>query len=59
MQKRVVITGLGPVTPIGIGKKAYWESLVAGESGAKTFISRDGKWINTLAKWPAPLMILR
>ena len=35
MQKRVVITGLGPVTPIGIGKKAYWESLVAGKSGAK------------------------
>lgn len=35
MQKRVVITGLGPVTPIGIGKKAYWESLLAGKSGAK------------------------
>ena len=35
MQKRVAITGLGPVTPIGIGKKAYWESLFAGKSGAK------------------------
>lgn len=35
MKKRVVITGLGPVTPIGIGKEAYWESLVSGKSGAK------------------------
>lgn len=36
MKKRVVITGLGPVTPIGIGKTAYWKSLIAGQSGAKT-----------------------
>ncbi|MBW1869415.1 MAG: hypothetical protein JRI73_09025 [Deltaproteobacteria bacterium] len=35
MRKRVVITGLGPVTPIGIGKEAFWESLIAGRSGAK------------------------
>ncbi len=35
MGKRAVITGLGPVTPIGIGKKAYWESLIDGKSGAK------------------------
>ena len=31
--KRVVITGLGPVTPIGIGKEDYWNSLIAGKSG--------------------------
>jgi 3-oxoacyl-[acyl-carrier-protein] synthase II len=35
MAKRAVITGLGPVTPIGIGKNAYWESLMDGRSGAK------------------------
>jgi len=35
MRKRVVITGLGPLTPIGIGKEAFWESLIAGKSGAK------------------------
>ena len=35
MRKRAVITGLGPVTPIGIGKEAYWKSLMAGKSGAK------------------------
>ncbi len=31
--KRVVITGLGPVTPIGIGKGEYWNSLINGKSG--------------------------
>lgn len=35
MKKRVVITGLGPVTPIGIGKEDYWSSLASGKSGAK------------------------
>jgi len=31
-KKRVVITGIGPVTPIGIGKEAYWENLANGKS---------------------------
>ena len=31
--KRVVITGLGGVTPIGIGVGAIWESACAGRSG--------------------------
>jgi 3-oxoacyl-[acyl-carrier-protein] synthase II len=35
MKKRVVITGLGPVTPIGIGKEEYWNALISGKSGAK------------------------
>ncbi|SDF77214.1 beta-ketoacyl-ACP synthase II [Sporolituus thermophilus] len=33
MSKRVVVTGIGAVTPIGIGKDEYWQSLVAGKSG--------------------------
>ena len=33
--KRVVITGVGPVSPVGIGKEPYWESLLMGRSGAK------------------------
>lgn len=41
MKKRVVITGLGPITPIGIGKEAYWNALVHGKSGAKR-IAFDG-----------------
>ncbi len=31
--KRVVITGLGAITPIGIGKDKYWNSLISGKSG--------------------------
>jgi 3-oxoacyl-[acyl-carrier-protein] synthase II len=32
-QRRAVITGLGPVTCIGIGKEAFWASILAGRSG--------------------------
>ena len=31
--RRVVITGVGPVTPIGIGKEEYWNALEEGKSG--------------------------
>jgi 3-oxoacyl-[acyl-carrier-protein] synthase II len=33
MTRRVVVTGIGPVTPVGIGREAFWDSLVAGRSG--------------------------
>lgn len=32
-QNRIVITGMGAVTPIGIGAEAYWQNLIAGKSG--------------------------
>jgi len=32
-QKRVVITGMGPITPIGTGTEAYWRALLDGVSG--------------------------
>ena len=32
-KKRIVITGLGAVTPLGIGKQTYWEALISGKSG--------------------------
>jgi 3-oxoacyl-[acyl-carrier-protein] synthase II len=31
--RRAVITGLGPITCIGVGKEAFWASLRAGRSG--------------------------
>ncbi len=33
MPNRVVVTGLGPLTPIGMGKTAFWEALRTGKSG--------------------------
>ena len=35
MPNRVVVTGLGPITPIGIGGEAFWEALIAGKSGIR------------------------
>lgn len=42
-KKRVVITGVGPVTPVGIGKDAYWESLINGRSSFRriSFPNKD------------------
>ncbi|MFC1571430.1 beta-ketoacyl-ACP synthase II [Candidatus Margulisiibacteriota bacterium] len=33
MTKRVVVTGLGVISPIGIGRDAFWQSLAAGKNG--------------------------
>lgn len=39
--RRVAITGFGCVTPIGIGRDAYWESLKSGKSGVRRIESFD------------------
>ncbi|MGB7069273.1 MAG: beta-ketoacyl-[acyl-carrier-protein] synthase family protein [Pyrinomonadaceae bacterium] len=39
--RRIVITGLGCVTPIGIGRTAFWESLKEGKSGVRRIESFD------------------
>ena len=35
MRHRVVITGVGAVTPLGIGVEALWEGVLAGRSGIR------------------------
>ena len=37
----IVITGLGVVSPIGIGRQAFWSSMVAGRSGIRPLTSFD------------------
>jgi beta-ketoacyl-acyl-carrier-protein synthase II len=33
MTKRVVVTGLGVVSPVGTGKDVFWENITAGKNG--------------------------
>ncbi|MEN8207666.1 MAG: beta-ketoacyl synthase N-terminal-like domain-containing protein, partial [Candidatus Fermentibacteria bacterium] len=40
-EHRVVITGLGAVTPIGIGVKDFYEGLTAGRNGILKVTSFD------------------
>ena len=35
MSRSVVVTGLGVVTPVGVGVEQSWKALLAGESGFK------------------------
>ena len=39
--KRIVITGMGAVTPVGIGVDTYWNNLIAGVSGIDTIKTFD------------------
>ena len=45
--KRVVITGLGAITPIGNTLEAYWEGLKNGVSGAKPITLFDATRFKT------------
>jgi len=38
---RVVVTGIGIVSPLGVGAKAHWEALCAGQTGIRRLASFD------------------
>jgi 3-oxoacyl-[acyl-carrier-protein] synthase II len=39
--RRVVVTGMGPVTPVGIGVDAFWTALIEGRSGIARITAFD------------------
>ena len=41
MRRRVVITGIGPITCIGKGRDAFWQSIRAGRSGISRVTTFD------------------
>ena len=45
--KRVVVTGMGALTPIGNQVPSFWENLVAGKSGAATITKFDASAFRT------------
>jgi 3-oxoacyl-[acyl-carrier-protein] synthase II len=48
-RRRVVITGIGVVSPIGIGKDTFWRNLIAGKSGVD--------WITAFDPSPYPCKV--
>jgi 3-oxoacyl-[acyl-carrier-protein] synthase II len=39
--RRVVVTGIGPVTPVGTGVEEFWSGLVSGRNGIRTITAFD------------------
>lgn len=46
-ERRVVITGMGTLTPIGNGLQAFWEALIAGKSGVGPITLFDASELDT------------
>lgn len=47
LPKRVVVTGIGAVTPIGLNVAEYWESLITGKSGVAPITRFDASECDT------------
>ena len=46
-KRRVVITGIGAVTPLGNTRDAFWEALVTGRSGVALITAYDSSKLHT------------
>ncbi|UCG72476.1 MAG: beta-ketoacyl-[acyl-carrier-protein] synthase family protein [Chromatiales bacterium] len=47
MTRRVVITGLGTVTPFGAGSQQFWENIEAGQTAARLITQFDASTLPT------------
>jgi 3-oxoacyl-[acyl-carrier-protein] synthase II len=45
--RRVVVTGMGAVTPLGLSVEAFWQALLRGESGARPIQGFDASALPT------------
>jgi hypothetical protein len=61
--RAVVVTGIGPVTSIGLGRQAFWDALTSGQNGigeitqfdTEGFPARSGRFAGTFARYHATI----
>ena len=46
-KRRVVVTGLGAITPIGIGVEEFWQGLIVGKNGVEPITKFDASNFDT------------
>ena len=57
MQEKLVITGMGAVTPIGIGVDTYWNNLVDGKCGIDHITRFDAsELLRSIVLYPRSLL---
>ncbi|MDA0266897.1 MAG: beta-ketoacyl synthase N-terminal-like domain-containing protein, partial [Cyanobacteria bacterium] len=47
MNERIVVTGMGAVTPIGLSVDAFWKAMMQGTSGAAPITHFDASPFRT------------
>jgi 3-oxoacyl-[acyl-carrier-protein] synthase II len=53
-RRRVVVTGMGAVTPLGTGVEKFWRRLVSGESGVRTIENFDASRVTSKVAGEVP-----
>ncbi len=53
-RRRVVITGIGPVTPIGTGVDDFWTGLTTGRNGVRTITNFDASDLSATVAGEVP-----